>query len=60
MLEVEKSSMDLAGQTRLDQIRASLTGQLPAAAPAPAVPLAKPAASDATAVANATTDEPPT
>lgn len=60
MLEVEKSSMDLAGQTRLDQIRASLTGQLPAAAPAPAVPLAKPAASDATAVANVTTDEPPT
>ena len=60
MLEVEKSSMDLAGQTRLDQIRASLTGQLPAAAPAAAVPLAKPAASDATAVANATTDEPPT
>ena len=58
MLEVEKSSMDLAGQTRLDQIRASLTGQLPAAAPAPAVLLAKPA-SDATAAANATTDGPP-
>ena len=59
MLEVEKSSMDLAGQARLDQIRASLTGQLPAAAPAPAVPLAKPSATDATTAANATTDGPP-
>ncbi len=39
MLEVEKSTMDLAGQARLDQIRASLSGQLPAAAPAPAAPL---------------------
>ena len=59
MLEVEKSSMDLAGQARLDQIRASLTGQLPAAAPAPAVPLAKPSATDATTAANAMTDGPP-
>ena len=59
MLEIEKSSMDLAGQARLDQIRASLTGQLPAAAPAPAVPLAKPSATDATTAANATTDGPP-
>ena len=40
MLEVEKSTMDVAGQARLDQIRASMTGQLPAAAQAPAVPLA--------------------
>ena len=39
MLEVEKSTMDVAGQARLDQIRASMTGQLPAAAPA--VPLIK-------------------
>ncbi|MCW2600830.1 MAG: Laminin subunit beta [Frankiales bacterium] len=39
MLEVEKSTMDVAGQARLDQIRASLTGQLPAAAQAPAAPL---------------------
>ncbi len=35
MLEVEKSTMDMAGQARLDQIRASMTGQLPAAASAP-------------------------
>jgi len=33
MLEVEKSSLDAAGKTRLDQIRASMTGQLPAATP---------------------------
>ncbi len=59
MLEVEKSAMDLAGQARLDQIRASLTGQLPAATPAPAVPLAKPAATDAAGSANATTDGSP-
>jgi phage shock protein A len=39
MLEVEKSTMDVAGQARLDQIRASMTGQLPAAAQAPAPPL---------------------
>jgi phage shock protein A len=39
MLEVERSALDLAGQSRLDQIRASMTGQLPAAAPAPAPPL---------------------
>ena len=40
MLEVEKSTMDVAGQNRLDQIRASMSGQLPAAAPAPAPPIA--------------------
>ena len=39
MLEVERSALDLAGQSRLDQIRASMSGQLPAAAPAPATPL---------------------
>ena len=39
MLEVEKSTLDVAGQARLDQIRASMSGQLPAAAPAPATPL---------------------
>jgi phage shock protein A len=33
MLEVEKSTLDAAGQQRLDQIRASMTGQLPAATP---------------------------
>jgi phage shock protein A len=49
MLEVEKSTMDVAGQARLDQIRASMTGQLPAAAQAPAAPLteATPAADQA-------------
>jgi phage shock protein A len=30
MLEVEKSTLDAAGQQRLDQIRASMSGQLPA------------------------------
>jgi phage shock protein A len=39
MLEVERSAMDLAGQSRLEQIRASMSGQLPAAAPAPAIPM---------------------
>ena len=39
MLEVEKSTMDMAGQSRLDQIRASMSGQLPAAASGPAAPL---------------------
>ncbi|HUR51310.1 MAG TPA: PspA/IM30 family protein [Mycobacteriales bacterium] len=33
MLEVEKSTLDSAGQQRLDQIRASMTGQLPSATP---------------------------
>jgi len=40
MLEVEKATMDVAGQARLDQIRASMSGQLPAAAEAPAPALA--------------------
>jgi phage shock protein A len=31
MLEVERSTLDVAGQQRLEQIRASITGQLPAA-----------------------------
>jgi len=31
MLDVERSTMDAAGQQRLEQIRASITGQLPAA-----------------------------
>jgi phage shock protein A len=34
MLEVEKATLDVAGQARLDQIRASMSGQLPAADPA--------------------------
>jgi phage shock protein A len=33
MLEVEKSTMDAAGHQRLEQIRASMTGQLPTATP---------------------------
>ena len=33
MLEVEKSTLDAAGQQRLDQIRASMTGQLPKPTP---------------------------
>jgi phage shock protein A len=41
MLEVERSALDLAGQSRLEQIRASMSGQLPAAAPAPATPIAE-------------------
>jgi phage shock protein A len=50
MLEVEKSTLDLAGQSRLDQIRASMSGQLPAAAAPPAAPLEKAApAADAAA-----------
>jgi hypothetical protein len=39
MLEVEKSTLDLAGQSRLEQIRASMSGQLPAGPAAPAAPL---------------------
>jgi phage shock protein A len=39
MLEVEKSTMDVAGQHRLDQIRASIAGQLPAAPQAAVPPL---------------------
>ncbi len=39
MLEVEKSTLDLAGQSRLDQIRASMSGQLPPSPAAPAAPL---------------------
>jgi phage shock protein A len=33
MLEVEKATLDTAGQARLNQIRASMAGQLPAGAP---------------------------
>ena len=39
MLEVEKSTLDMAGQSRLEQIRASMSGQLPASPAAPAAPL---------------------
>ena len=40
MLEVEQSTLDMAGQSRLEQIRASMSGQLPASPAAPAAPLA--------------------
>ncbi len=45
MLEVQKSTLDLAGSSRLDQIRASMAGEQLAKAPArPAVDTKKPAA----------------
>jgi phage shock protein A len=37
MIEVQKSALDMAGQSRLDQIRAGMTGELPAAAPQQAI-----------------------
>ncbi|MGZ6791714.1 MAG: PspA/IM30 family protein [Mycobacteriales bacterium] len=49
MLEVEKSTMDVAAQSRLDQIRASMTGQLPTATPAAAPSLSAEKAPDAAA-----------
>jgi len=51
MLEVEKATLDVAGQARLDQIRASMSGQLPAAQQAPAAPLETPAPAAADAAA---------
>ncbi|WP_306205621.1 PspA/IM30 family protein [Actinoplanes sp. RD1] len=48
MLEVQKSSLDLAGSSRLEQIRASMAGDKLGAAPAqPAVESAAPAADPA-------------
>ncbi|GIE93547.1 PspA/IM30 family protein [Paractinoplanes rishiriensis] len=48
MLEVQKSSLDLAGASRLEQIRASMAGEKLGAAPAqPAVEQAPPAADPA-------------
>jgi phage shock protein A len=45
MLEVQKSTLDAAGQSRLDQIRASMSGdQLASAPPQPATPAAQPTA----------------
>jgi phage shock protein A len=53
MLEVQKSSLDMAGANRLEQLRASMAGEQLAAAPAaPAVgagPAAEPAAANAAA-----------
>lgn len=45
MLEVQKSSLDMAGASRLDQIRQSMAGQLPASPSTPQ--LTKPPAGDA-------------
>ena len=57
MLEVQKSTLDMAGASRLDQIRASMAGDQLASAPAkPAVeagPSAAPADTDAGAKADA-------
>ena len=48
MLEVQKSSLDLAGSSRLEQIRASMAGEKLGSAPArPAVEQAPPAADPA-------------
>jgi phage shock protein A len=38
MIEVQKSTLDMAGQSRLDQIRASMSGEKLAAAPEPTAP----------------------
>ncbi len=54
MLEVEKATLDVAGQTRLDQIRASMSGQLPAAQQAPAAPVATEAPAEKDAAAEKT------
>jgi hypothetical protein len=47
MLEVQKSTLDMAGASRLDQIRASMAGDQLAAAPAKPAVEAAPAAPDA-------------
>ncbi len=53
MLEVQKSTLDMAGQSRLDQIRASMSGDKLAAAPEPTAqptaPAQQPAATNPTA-----------
>ncbi len=52
MLEVQKSSLDMAGSSRLEQIRASMAGEKLGAAPTqPAVEQAAPPASDPATVA---------
>ena len=52
MLEVQNSSLDMAGSSRLEQIRASMAGEKLGAAPAqPAVEQAAPPASDPATVA---------
>jgi phage shock protein A len=55
MLEVQKSTLDMAGSARLDQIRASLAGNQLAAPPAePAAPLSSATPADGDAAAEKT------
>ena len=55
MVEVEKSTLDMAGHARLDQIRASMSGSQLSPEPAtPAAPQAQPAAPAATPTKQAT------
>jgi hypothetical protein len=58
MLEVQKSTLDMAGASRLDQIRASMAGEQLAAAPAQPAVESAPAGSTANAqsAANAQKD----
>src|SRR5437762_5302985 len=51
MLEVQKSTLDMAGASRLDQIRASMAGEQLAAAPAKPAVEAAPADTDTTPIA---------
>ena len=58
MLEVQKSTLDMAGNARLEQIRASMRGgQLASAPPTPAVEAAKPAEQVADPAAQARLDQ---
>jgi phage shock protein A len=56
MLEVQKSTLDMAGSARLDQIRASIAGNQLAQPPAaPAKPIASESATEADTAADTTT-----
>ncbi|CAA9286124.1 MAG: Phage shock protein A (IM30), suppresses sigma54-dependent transcription [uncultured Corynebacteriales bacterium] len=58
MLEVQKSTLDMAGNARLDQIRASMSGgQLASAPPTPAVESGQPAEPVADPAAQARLDQ---
>lgn len=58
MLEVQKSTLDMAGNARLEQIRASMSGgQLASAPPTPAVEAGKPAEPVADPAAQARLDQ---
>jgi hypothetical protein len=50
MIEVQKSTLDMAGQSRLDQIRAGMSGggQLPASSPQQAIDPATPGSAQRT------------